>query len=79
MVEALAVYKTMEVLVIKYQTENPKNQRNFLIWSLSHDVDSFFYLAIKNIYPALIIGFASRFTIIPNQKLNTTAFSKLFV
>lgn len=31
MVEVLAVCETMEVSVIKYQAENPKNQISFLI------------------------------------------------
>lgn len=50
---------------------------SFLIWFLSNDY-SFLYLAMKNVYSALIIRFASRLTIVSNQKLHTAVFYELF-
>ncbi len=77
MVETLAVCETTEVLVIKYQAENPKSQMSFSIWFLSND-DSLLYLAMKNIYSTLIVRFALHFIPLPNRKLYTTAFYELF-
>lgn len=48
----------------------------FVIFFLSDD-DSLLDLAMKNVFPALIVGFALRLTTIPNQKLHTAAFCKL--
>lgn len=76
MIGALAVCKITKVLVIKYQAENLKNQINFSIWFFSND-DGLLYLAMKNIFPALIIRFALRLTIVLNWKLHTVAFCKL--
>ena len=76
MVGALAVCETTEVEVVKYQAENPKNQMNFSIWFSSND-DGLLYLAMKNVFPALIVGFASRLTTVPNRKLHTAAFREL--
>ncbi len=76
MVRALAVCETTEVPVVKYQAENPKNQMSFLIW-FSSDDDGLLYLAMKNIYPALIVRFVLHLTIVPNRKLHTAAFREL--
>ena len=76
MIAALAVCETTEVLVIKYQAENPKIQMNFSIWFLSDD-DCLLYLVMKNVFPVLIVGFASRLTTVPNRKLYITAFVEL--
>ncbi len=77
MVGALAVYETTEVPVVKYQAENPKNQMSFSIWFLSND-NGLLDLAMKNIYPTLIVGFASRLITMPNRKLYTAIFYELF-
>ena len=61
----LAVCETMEISVIKYQAENPRNQMNFSIWFLSND-DDLLYFRMKNVFPSLIVGFASRLTTMPN-------------
>lgn len=50
---------------------------NFSIWFLSND-NGLLYLVIKNVYLALIIRIALYFTTVPNRKLYTTEFSKLF-
>lgn len=71
MVRALAVCETMEILVIKYQAENPKIQPD------ENDIQGFLYLAMKNIYLAFIVGFALCFIILLNQKLEITAFCEL--
>lgn len=78
MIRAVAMYDTIKVLVIKYQAENPKNQMNFSIQFSSDTIDSLLYLAIKNIHLILIVGFASRFITIRNQKLYTATFCELF-
>lgn len=77
MVWALAVCETTEIPVVKYHAENPENNISFSIWFLSDDVDGFLYLAMINIYPALIVGFTSYLTIVFNRKLHTTAFWEL--
>ncbi len=41
------------------------------------DDDDFLYLAMKNVYLALIVEFASRLTMVPNRKLHTVAFCEL--
>ncbi len=64
-VRPFVVCETIEVPVIKYQAENPKNQMSFSIWFLS-DNDGLLYLAMKNVYPALIVGFTSCLTTVPN-------------
>ncbi len=73
MIGALAVCEITEVPVVKYQAENPKNQMSFSIWFSSND-DGLLYLAMKNVYPALIVGFALRLTTVPNRKLHTATF-----
>lgn len=78
MVGALVVCETTEVPVVKYQAENPKNNMSFSIWLSSDDVNGLLYLAMMNVYPALIVGFASRLTTVPNRKLHTAAFRELF-
>ena len=77
MVEALAVCKTTEIPVVKYHAKNLKNNRSFLIWFSSDNIDGLLYLAMINIYPTFIVGFASRLTIVSNQKLHTAAFWEL--
>lgn len=57
--------------------ENSKNQMNFSIWFWFND-NGLLYLAMKNIYPALIIGIALRFTTMPNRKLYTAESDKVF-
>lgn len=74
MVGALAVCETTEIPVVKYHTENPENNISFSIWFSSDDIDGLLYLAMINIYPALIVGFASHLTIVSNRKLHTAAF-----
>lgn len=49
---------------------------NFSIWFLSN-VDNLLYLAMKNVYPVLIIGFVSCITTMVNRKLYTAAFCEL--
>ena len=51
---------------------------SFLIWFLSNNVDGLLYWAMMNIYPTLIVGFASRLTTVPNWKLHTATFWELF-
>lgn len=50
---------------------------SFSIWFLSSN-DGLFYLIMKNVYPAPIVGFKLRLIIIPNKKLHTIVFCKLF-
>ena len=50
---------------------------SFSIWFSSNNVDGLLYLAMMNIYPALIVGFALRLTTVPNWKLHTAAFREL--
>lgn len=76
MVKALAVCKIIEILVIKYQVENPKTQISFSIYFLSNN-DGLLYLVIKNIFLILIIGFALYLINVPNRKLYTVIFCKL--
>lgn len=64
-IKALAIYKTIEVSVVKYQAKNLKNQINFSIQFLSNN-DGLLYLAIKNVYLALIVGFVSYLIFVSN-------------
>lgn len=73
-VVALAIYETIEILVIKYQVDNIIKQINFSIWFLFDDIDSLLYLIMKNGYLAFIVGFTLCFIIVPNQKLHTVVF-----
>ena len=77
MVGALAICETMEIPVVKYYGENPKNNMSFSIWFLPDDVDSFLYLAMMNVYSALIVGFVSRLITMLNRKLHIAAFWEL--
>lgn len=76
-VGALAVYETTEILVVKYHAENPENNMSFSIMFLSDDVDDLLYLAMINIYPTLIVGFALYLTTVSNWKLHTAVFQEL--
>ena len=78
MVGALAVCETTEIPVVKYHAENPENNMSFSIWFSSDYVDGLLYLAMINVYLALIIGFASRLITVPNRKLHIAAFWELF-
>lgn len=62
----LAVYKTTEILIVKYHAENPKNNMSFSLWFLSDNVSGLLYLAIINVYPAFIIEFALRLKTMSN-------------
>lgn len=77
MVRALAVCEIMQIPISKYQAKNLKNQINISIQFLFDDVSGFLYLAIKNVYAALIIRFASRLIIMSNRKIHTTLFCEL--
>lgn len=73
-VGALAVCETTEILIIKYHAENLENNMSFSIWFSSNDIDGLLYLAIMNVYPTLIVGFALRLTTMSNRKLHTATF-----
>lgn len=77
MVGVPAVCETMEILVVKYYAENLKNNMSFLIWFLNDDVDSLLYLAMMNVYLALIVKFVLHLTTVSNRKLHTAAFWKI--
>lgn len=77
MVGAVAVCETTEIPVVKYHIENPEKNMSFSIWFLSNNVNGPLYLAIMNVYPALIVSFASRLTSVSNRKLHTATFQEL--
>lgn len=67
----------MQVLVSKYKAENPNNQLNFSIEFSFDDISKLLYLAILNVYRALIVGFVLQLTIISNRKLHIMSFCEL--